>query len=199
MACHGPSGPNPSGWWAHARPEVPGVGGIFHGIPAGDHGDQPDGTVTAGVRTTIPPGASTHRPSMLLRRPQWPRGVPLVQEVPAFLPYNPAAESVPSGIYANTWFDGYGGWVLPAVIYDNTVRRCGQFLRVVIDERAGDLRGEADGHLVGIGGCIDRQLARRHGGRGSETVRTKQQREFLGAQLDPPRESFGVRVLRHAG
>lgn len=65
---------------------------------------------------------------MLLRRPQWPRGVPLVQEVPALLPYNPAAESVPSGLYANTWFDGYGGWVLPAVIYDNTVRRCGQFL-----------------------------------------------------------------------
>lgn len=68
---------------------------------------------------------------LILWRPQWPRGVPLAQEVP--VPYERSAmrESVLTGLYANTWFDGYGGWVLPSVTYDNTVRRAGQALLTI--------------------------------------------------------------------
>jgi tetratricopeptide (TPR) repeat protein len=65
---------------------------------------------------------------MILRRPQWPRGVPLVQEVPIPYEYSAARESVLTGLYANTWFDGYGGWVLPAVYQSEVVRRSGQAL-----------------------------------------------------------------------
>ena len=65
---------------------------------------------------------------VILRRPQWPRAVPLVEEIPTEREYSAARESVLTGIYANAWFDGYGGWVLPAVHQDNTVRRAGQIL-----------------------------------------------------------------------
>ncbi|MFN2376340.1 MAG: glycosyltransferase family 39 protein [Candidatus Binatia bacterium] len=65
---------------------------------------------------------------MILRRPQWPRGVPLVQETPIPYEYGAARESVLTGLYANTWFDGYGGWVLPAVWQSEVVRRSGQAL-----------------------------------------------------------------------
>jgi 4-amino-4-deoxy-L-arabinose transferase-like glycosyltransferase len=65
---------------------------------------------------------------LILYRPQWPRGVPLVQETPAFYPRSAARESVLTGIYANAWFDGYGGWVLPAVWQSEVVRRSGQAL-----------------------------------------------------------------------
>ncbi|HEY2773490.1 MAG TPA: hypothetical protein VGK20_05505 [Candidatus Binatia bacterium] len=65
---------------------------------------------------------------VILRRPQWPRGVPLVQETPLLVPYNAAAESVLTGLFANTWFDGYGGWVLPSISTSDTVRHAGQAL-----------------------------------------------------------------------
>ncbi len=65
---------------------------------------------------------------LILRRPEWPRGGSLVQQTPRPFPYSAARESVLTGMYANTWFDGYGGWVLPPITADDTVRHCGQFL-----------------------------------------------------------------------
>lgn len=65
---------------------------------------------------------------VILRRPQWPRGVPLVQERSLEVPYSAARESVLTGVYANAWFDGYGGWVLPSVTQSDVVRHSGQAL-----------------------------------------------------------------------
>jgi tetratricopeptide (TPR) repeat protein len=63
---------------------------------------------------------------MILRRPEWPRGVGLVGEgAPG---YSAMRESVITGLYANTWFEGYGGWVLPKVTQDEGTRRSGQLL-----------------------------------------------------------------------
>lgn len=64
---------------------------------------------------------------MILRRPEWPRGVGLVGGERPF-GYSAMRESVPTGVYANTWFEGYGGWVLPKVTQDESVRRAGQIL-----------------------------------------------------------------------
>jgi 4-amino-4-deoxy-L-arabinose transferase-like glycosyltransferase len=63
---------------------------------------------------------------MILRRPEWPRGVGLVGE--AALGPSALRESVPTGLYANTWFEGYGGFVMPKVTQDEAVRRSGQAL-----------------------------------------------------------------------
>lgn len=65
---------------------------------------------------------------VILRRPQWPRGVPLVRERPLDVPYSAMRESVLTGVYANAWFDGYGGWVLPSVTQSEVVRHSGQIL-----------------------------------------------------------------------
>ena len=65
---------------------------------------------------------------VILRRPQWPRGAPLNQEHPPDYQYSAARESVLTGLYANAWFDGYGGWVLPSVTQNEAVRRSGQAL-----------------------------------------------------------------------
>lgn len=64
---------------------------------------------------------------LILRRPEWPRGVGLVGGERPF-GYSAMRESVPTGIYANTWFEGYGGWVLPKVTQDEPTRRAGQLL-----------------------------------------------------------------------
>jgi len=65
---------------------------------------------------------------MILRRPQWPRGVPLSGERFPGVPYSAVRESVVTGLYANTWFDGYGGWTVPSIVTDDAVRRAGQLL-----------------------------------------------------------------------
>ncbi len=63
---------------------------------------------------------------VILRRPEWPRGLGLVGD--HALGYSAMRESVPTGLYANTWFEGYGGWVLPKVTQDEVVRHSGQLL-----------------------------------------------------------------------
>jgi len=65
---------------------------------------------------------------LILRRPEWPRGVPLWGDRVPGVPYSALRESVLTGVYANAWFDGYGGWVLPTVTQDEAVRRSGQLL-----------------------------------------------------------------------
>lgn len=64
---------------------------------------------------------------LILRRPEWPRGVGLVGNERPF-GYSAMRESVPTGVYANAWFEGYGGWVLPKVTQDEPTRRAGQLL-----------------------------------------------------------------------
>jgi len=65
---------------------------------------------------------------VVLRRPQWPRGVPLNGEFGADFPHSALRESVPTGIYANAWFDAGPGAVLPPITYSETSRRAGQIL-----------------------------------------------------------------------
>ncbi len=65
---------------------------------------------------------------MIFRRPQWPRGVPLSGPLPATVERSALRESVWTGVYANTWFDGYGGWALPRVTESEWSRRAGQLL-----------------------------------------------------------------------
>jgi hypothetical protein len=68
---------------------------------------------------------------MIFRRPTWPRGFSHTEDLtpdgaPRFL-----RESVWTGIYANAWFDGFGGWVLPSVMTSEPARRSGQALLVL--------------------------------------------------------------------
>jgi len=63
---------------------------------------------------------------VILRRPEWPRGVAIAGE--RATAHSAMRESVPTGLYANTWFDGYGGWVLPKVTQSEAARRAGQVL-----------------------------------------------------------------------
>ncbi len=65
---------------------------------------------------------------LILRRPEWPRGVPLAGDRFPGVPYSALRESVLTGVYANAWFEGYGGWVLPKISQDEAVRRSGQLL-----------------------------------------------------------------------
>jgi len=64
----------------------------------------------------------------ILYRPQWPRGLGLNSPRPADVPYSAMRESIPTGLYANTWFDGFGGFALPPVTYSEASRRAGQLL-----------------------------------------------------------------------
>ncbi len=65
---------------------------------------------------------------LILYEPQWPRGRPL--HVPPWpgTGYSAVRESVPTGLYANTWFDGYGMFALPPIRWNPNVRRAGQVL-----------------------------------------------------------------------
>ncbi len=65
---------------------------------------------------------------MILRRPMWPRGVPLAGQLPPTLERSTLREAVWTGMYANTWFDGFGGWILPFVTESEVSRRLGQVL-----------------------------------------------------------------------
>ena len=65
---------------------------------------------------------------VIFRRPVWPRGSsPLEDEAPHGFG-RAVRESVWTGLYANTWFDGFGGWVLPPVVESDGARRAGQAL-----------------------------------------------------------------------
>ncbi len=63
---------------------------------------------------------------VILRRPEWPRGIGLAGERP--LGYSAMRESVLTGVYANAWFEAYGGFIMPTVTQDDVVRRSGQVL-----------------------------------------------------------------------
>lgn len=64
----------------------------------------------------------------IFRRPVWPRGAtPTSDDAPHDFA-RAVRESVWTGLYANTWFDGFGGWVLPPVVESELARRSGQLL-----------------------------------------------------------------------
>ena len=65
---------------------------------------------------------------LILRRPQWPRGISLVGDFPSDFPHSALRESVLTGVFANTWFDGGTGIVLPPVTMSEVSRRAGQLL-----------------------------------------------------------------------
>jgi Flp pilus assembly protein TadD len=65
---------------------------------------------------------------LILYRPQWPRGLSLDGTRPEGSEPSALRESVPTGLYANTWFDGFGGFVLPRVTESELARRAGQLL-----------------------------------------------------------------------
>lgn len=58
---------------------------------------------------------------MIFRRPMWPRG-----DGPAAL-----RNAVWTGLYANTWYDGFGGWAVPRVTESEVSRRAGQALMLL--------------------------------------------------------------------
>jgi len=65
---------------------------------------------------------------LIFRRPVWPRDSTASSD-PAPHDFERAVrESVWTGMYANTWFDGFGGWVLPPVVESEGSRRAGQAL-----------------------------------------------------------------------
>jgi len=65
---------------------------------------------------------------MVIRRPTWPRGLPISGVLPENAVRGPLRESVWTGMYANAWFDGFGGWVLPPITESERSRRAGQIL-----------------------------------------------------------------------
>ena len=65
---------------------------------------------------------------VIFRRPVWPRdSTPSSDPAPHGFE-RAVRESVFTGMYANTWFDGFGGWVLPPVVESEASRRAGQAL-----------------------------------------------------------------------
>jgi tetratricopeptide (TPR) repeat protein len=64
----------------------------------------------------------------ILWEPQWPRGEPLYRRQRVDSDYSALRHSIPTGLYANTWFDGYGAFVLPPIEWRPTVRGAGQLL-----------------------------------------------------------------------
>lgn len=65
---------------------------------------------------------------VILYRPMWPRELPLAGELPPDIERSTLREAVWTGMYANTWFDGFGGWILPFVTDSELARRLGQIL-----------------------------------------------------------------------
>lgn len=68
---------------------------------------------------------------MIFRRPVWPRGSTPTEDASPYGFERAVRESVWTGLYANTWFDGFGGWVLPSVTESEGARRSGQALLVL--------------------------------------------------------------------
>lgn len=65
---------------------------------------------------------------VILRRPQWPRGLQLTGDFSPDRPRSALRESVPTGVYANAWFDGGTGIIVPPVTVNDESRRAGQIL-----------------------------------------------------------------------
>jgi len=66
---------------------------------------------------------------MIFRRPMWPRGMAGVDDPAGWS--RALHDSVWTGLYANTWFDGFGGWVVPRITDSEVARRAGQALLVL--------------------------------------------------------------------
>jgi tetratricopeptide (TPR) repeat protein len=65
---------------------------------------------------------------LIFRRPVWPRGATVEGDAAPHGFERAVRESVWTGLYANTWFDGFGGYVLPPVVDSEVARRAGQLL-----------------------------------------------------------------------
>jgi tetratricopeptide (TPR) repeat protein len=65
---------------------------------------------------------------VILRRPAWPRGISMAGDVYDDPTDRWLRESVWTGVYANTWFDGFNGWAVPPVTTSELSRRAGQLL-----------------------------------------------------------------------
>jgi len=65
---------------------------------------------------------------LIFRRPSWPRGFSPSADLHPGGAHRWLRESVWTGVYANAWFDGFGGWVVPPVTESEIARRAGQIL-----------------------------------------------------------------------
>lgn len=65
---------------------------------------------------------------LILWRPEWPRGLAAGDDRMPHDASRAVRESVWTGLYANTWFDGFGRVVLPPVTESEAARRAGQVL-----------------------------------------------------------------------
>lgn len=68
---------------------------------------------------------------LIFRRPQWPRQATPFEDPGAHGLARSVRESVWTGLFASTWFDSAGGWVLPPVTESEASRRAGQILLVL--------------------------------------------------------------------
>jgi hypothetical protein len=65
---------------------------------------------------------------MIIASPQWPRGLPISGNLAPDAVRSSVRESVWTGVYANAWFDGIGGQVLPIIRLSPEVKRSGQLI-----------------------------------------------------------------------
>lgn len=65
---------------------------------------------------------------VVLYRPSWPRGIPIDAGPLPLGEHDALREAVWTGLYANTWFDAFGGWTVPRVTVSELSRRSGQLL-----------------------------------------------------------------------
>jgi len=63
---------------------------------------------------------------VVFRRPMWPRGLDVPDPPRGWS--RAVRDAVWTGLYANTWFDGFGGWTVPRVTGSEGARRAGQSL-----------------------------------------------------------------------
>lgn len=68
---------------------------------------------------------------LIFWRPSWPRGSAAMGDDSSYGFARSVRESVPTGLYASTWFDASGGWVLPPVTDSEMARRAGQALLIL--------------------------------------------------------------------
>jgi len=65
---------------------------------------------------------------LIITSPQWPRGLPIYGKLPPGAVRSSLRESVWTGVYANAWFDGLGGQVVPNINNDSATRHLGQLI-----------------------------------------------------------------------
>jgi len=65
---------------------------------------------------------------LIIASPQWPRGLPLFGNLPDDIERSALRESVWTGVYANAWFDGVGGIVIPPISHNSVSLHSGQLI-----------------------------------------------------------------------